>query len=236
MCQKIKSWFSDIFSVLEKRHYAVWISQHERIQVSIYFTWLFPVSFALLPCFGSCPLLSLKQKPHHQESFRDAAFSKDTATAQTSGFCFESILFWTWQAISICSAPASIQFNYQQKLGKCKGFWKKCLRTDKWSVWIALPRSRGWAVELPTAAISRAGLSFSRCGIFSVDKALLHWPGAHSHVGIAPVRREIPVLSSAFPAKFSPYCITFKYCYCSEDGYRQHQEEENQQPIPKWCI
>lgn len=122
------------------------------------------------------------------------------------------------------------------KIRKVQWIWEKMLENRQVECLGCTPKEQGWAVKLPTAAISRAGLSFRRCGIFCVDEALLHWPGAHSHVGIAPVRREIPVLSSAFPAKFSPYCITFKYCYSNEDGYRQHQEEENQQPIPKWCI
>lgn len=114
---------------------------------------------------------------------------------------------------------------------------KKCSRTAKRRFWIELPRSRGWAVRLPSTAVSRAVLSPRRCGILCVDKAstrlaALTW-STLSHVGLAPVRREIPVLSSASSAKFSPYCITLHYCYCSKDGHWQHEEEENQQPIPK---
>lgn len=77
------------------------------------------------------------------------------------------ILLWVHPVLDLTSnfnllSLLSIQYNYQQKLGKCDGFEKKCLRTDNWSVWITLPRSKGWAVKV---------WYFRRCGIFCVGKA-----------------------------------------------------------------
>lgn len=226
--------------VWEKRHCALWITQHEIIQVSIYFTWVFPVSWlALLPCFGSCPLLSLKQKPRHQEILQGCSiFQRESYSSELW------ILLWVHLVLDLTSnfnmlCPCAHTIKLSTKIRKVQWIWEKMPENRQLECLIALPRSRGCAVKLPTAAISRAVLYFRRWGFFCAGKtstclAALTW--GTSHAGIAPVRREIPVLSSAFPAKFSPYCITFKYCYCNEDGYRQHQEEENQQPIPKWCI